>query len=224
LVAVLPQFHSEDGRLQNTLDFFSELYSDMLGHDKTTYMIYDNETTSDLSPTKSLDVVNEAIVEDIRILTGIDNFPTKYESIDKADFEVLLTTPGRLLITRLKKGLTEKVLEDTTVDELLVKAIKKSCHAETDRNKKVLKWGIITYFTEAVDKLYTAQMEKLLDFIGTPIERFNHNVVHHGKEDQNFLYFIASGLSPINDIGKKYKERIEELKVIKENVDAKKET
>lgn len=210
LIGVLPPLQASLMEQGNTIEFLNELYQD-LGND-ATYMIYDNETTSDRSPTEALEIVNENIVEDIRVLSGVDNYATPYESIDAADMESIITTPGRLLVVRIKKGLTEKVMEDIAIDELIVKAIKQSCHTETDRNKKVIRWGIITYFTTAVNKLYTCNLGKLHDFLGTPIERFNHNTINDKGENLNFLYMIASGLSPINDRVKKINQRIEELK------------
>lgn len=210
LIGVLPQISSSLMEQGNTLEFLNELY-DVLG-ETTTYMIYDNESTADLPPTQALEVVNENIVEDLRVLSGVDNYPTPYESIDEADMESIITTPGRLLVVRLNKRLTEKNMEDSNLDDMIIKAIKQSAHAETDRNKKVVRWGVITYFTDAVNRLYTSEFEKLSEFIGTPIERFNHNAINKGNEGLNFLYMIASGLSPINDRVVKVTERIEELK------------
>lgn len=210
LVGVLPQLNASLMEQGNTLEYLNELY-DVLG-DKTTYMIYDNENTADLPPTKALEVINENIVEDLRVLSGVDNYPTPYESIDEADLESIITTPGRLLVTRLNKRLTEKTMEDSNLDDMIIKTIKQSAHTETDRNKKVVRWGIITYFTDAVNKLYTSNLEGLSDFIGTPVERFNHNAINNGNESLNFLYVIASGLSPINDRVTKITDRIEELK------------
>lgn len=211
LVGVLPQIGASLMEQGNTLEFLNELY-DVLGED-TTYMIYDNEATSSMPPTKALEVVNENIVEDIRILTGIDNYPTAYESIDEADMESILTTPGRILVVRLTKNLTEKSMEDNNLSDMIVKAIKQSCHAETDRNKKVVRWGIITYFSDRVNSLYDPELTGLQDFIGTPVERFNHNATNEsGKEPLNFMYLVASGLSPINDRVQRVTDRIEDLK------------
>lgn len=210
LVAVLPKIQDSLADQGNTLEFLSELYEGL--GESTTYMIYDNETTADKSPTEALEIVNENIIEDIRILSGVDNYPTPYESIDPADMETIITTPGRLIVTRVKKGLTEKNMEDTQFDELIIKSIKQSCQTETDRNKKVVRWGIITYFTDAVNKLYSSKLPKLVDFIGTPGERFNHNAISDKNESLNFVYLIASGLSPINDRAQKIKDRVTELK------------
>lgn len=211
LVGVLPQIGASLMEQGNTLEFLTELY-DVLS-DQTTYMIYDNESTAELPPTKALEVVNENIVEDMRILTGIDNYPTPYESIDEADMESILTTPGRILVVRITKNLTEKSMEDNSLSDMIVKSIKQSCHAETDRNKKVVRWGIITYFSNRVNSLYDPELTGLQDFIGTPIERFNHNAINEsGKESLNFMYLVASGLSPINDRVKRVTDRIEELK------------
>lgn len=210
LVGVLPRVRDSLADQGNTLEFLEELY-ESLGQN-TTYMIYDNETTADKSPTEALTIVNENIVEDLRILSGIDNYPTPYESIDPADLESIITTPGRLFVARVTKGLTEKNMEDASFDDLIIKAIKQSCHTETDRNKKIVRWGVITYFTEAVNKLYTNKFEKLTEFIGTPEEPFNHNAISDKSESLNFLYLIASGLSPINDRAQRIKDRVAELK------------
>lgn len=210
LVTVLEKLGASLMEHGNSLEFLNELY-DVLGND-ATYMVYDNESTADLPATVGLTTVNENIVEDLRILTGIDNYATPYESIDEADLESIITTPGRLLVARLTENLTEKNMEDSNLDEMIIKSIKKSCQCETDRNKKVVRWGIITFFTEAVNKLYSADLKGLIDFIGTPIERFNHNAINNGNEKLNFMYVIASGLSPINDRVNKITERIEELK------------
>lgn len=209
LISVLPQINASLMEQGNTLEFLQELYNSMSKN--LTYMVYDNETASDLPPTQALEAVNESIVDDLRILTGIDNHPTPYESIDEADMESILTTPGRLLVTRITKGLSAKVFEDNAIDEMLIKAIKSSNHAETDRNKRVVRWGIITYFTDTANQLYSANLTKLEDFIGTPIERFNHNAINPGHDNLNFMYLIASGLSPINDRVQKITDRIDEL-------------
>lgn len=210
LVGVLPQIGASLMEQGNALEFLTELY-DVLG-DKTTYMMYDNESTADLPPTKALEVVNDNIVEDLKAISGIDNYPTPYESIDEADMESICTTPGRLLVVRLTKGLTEKSMEDNNLDDMIIKAIKQSAHTETDRNKRVVRWGVITNFTEPVNKLYTGSLEGLREFIGTPVERFNHNAINSQNESLNFMTVIASGLSPVNDRVKRITDRIEELK------------
>lgn len=210
LVGVLPQLGASLMEHGNSIEFLDELYQ-VLNED-TTYMIYDNESTSNMPPIRALEIVNENIVEDLRVLSGIDNYPTPYESIDEADMESIITTPGRLMVVRLNKDITEKSIEDNSLDEMIIKSIKQSNHAEIDRNKKVVRWGIITFFTDAVNRLYTTDFDKLREFIGTPVERFNHNAINEGNENLNFLHMIISGLSPINDRVKKITDRIDELK------------
>lgn len=210
LIGILPQLGASLMEQGNALEFLTELY-DGLGSN-TTYMIYDNESTADMPPTKALEAVNREIVEDLRILTGIDNFNTPFESIDAADLESIITTPGRLLVTRVTSGLTEKAMEDNNLDDIIIKNIKRSCHAETDRNKRVVRWGVITYFTNEVNALYNPSFDGVINFLGTPVERFNHNAINDKPERFNFLYLIASGLSPINDRVTKITERIAELK------------
>ena len=209
LVLVLPQLQASLMEQGNSGEYLKELYEVL---DKsTTYMVYDNETVAGMPATKALEEVNREVVEDLRVLTGIDCYPTPFESIDEADMESIISTPGRLMVVRLNRGLTAKMMEDADLDEVIIKAIKKSKHAETDRNKQVTRWGVITFFTDAVNSLYSASHSKLRDFLGTPVEQFNHNAINEGREDQNFLYLIASGLSPINDRALRINERIEDL-------------
>lgn len=209
LVVVLNQIASSIMEQGNALEFMQELFGDAMAG--CTYMVYDNEKMSHLPNTKCLESVNQEVVEDLRVLTGVDNYATPYESIDSADQESILTTPGRLLVCRVTKGLTEKALEDNDLDEMIIKAIKNGAHAETDRNKRVIRWGVITYLTEAANRLYDSHHEKLQEFLGTPVERFNHNAINPNGDDSSFIYLIASGMSPINDRVHRITERIEEL-------------
>ena len=218
LVGILPSLSSSLMEQGNALEFLTELY-DHLGSN-TTYMMYDNETAADLPPIAALNKVNENIVEDLRVLSGVDNFSTPYESIDEADLESIITTPGRLLVTRITSGITEKAMEDNNLDDIIIKGIKSSSHAETDRNKMVVRSGIITYFTNEVNNLYNPKLDKLNDFIGQPVERFHHNAINKGNEKLNFIYLIASGLSPINDRVERITLRIDELKAMLASADA----
>lgn len=218
LVAILPRIEASLMEQGNCLSFLNELY-EVIGDD-ATYMIYDNESTADLSPTQSLQEVNKNIVEDLRVLTGVDNYSTPYESIDAADLESILTTKGRLLVARVTKDLSEKNIEDNSIDDMIIKAIKQSSNAETDRDKKVERWGIITYLTESANDAFKSNFDTLSNFIGTPLERFNHNAINPGKDNTNFLYFIASGMAPINDRTQKVIDRIEELKNAQANSDS----
>jgi len=210
LIGVLPALGSSICEHGNAEEYLKEVF-EILGTN-TTYMMYDNDATSNLPSIKGLEIVNENIVEDLRVLSGIDNYPAQFDSIDEADLESIITTPGRLMVTRITKGLTEKNLEDNNLDDIIINGFKKSCHAETDRNKVITRMGIITYFTPAVNNLYTTNFEKVYEFIGTPIERFNHNAVNDKNESMNFMDIIVSGLSPVNDRARKIKEKIEELK------------
>ena len=211
LVTILPDLGSgslmEQGNARELLD---EVQRNLV--ENTTYMVYDNDTASDLSSTMKLKAVNEAIVEDLVFLTGVKNYPSPYETIDEADLEGILTTPGRLVVARVSKGLTEKNLEDIPIDDFLIKALKNSRHAELNRDRKTIRWGIITHFTEDVNKLYSSNLEKLAEFVGTPVERFNHNSVNDLDDSQNFITLILSGQPLPTDRINKIDEKADALK------------
>lgn len=222
LIAVLPQLNASLLEQVNTMEYLDELYTKL--PEDTTYMIYDNETTKNLSATQGLIEINKAVVDDIRILSGIDNHPTPYESIDEADMETIITTPGRLIVAKITKGLTEKMMEDDQTDEKIIKAIKSSQHCELNRDKKILRCGIITFLTEQCNNLYNSSLDKLFEFLGTPAEIFNHNALNNDSETMNYLYFIASGLSNIVDRIARINLRIEELEAALKSAKEVKET
>ena len=222
LIGILPQLNSSLLEQINTLEYLDELYNKLPAN--TTYMMYDNEVTKDMSSTRGLVEINKNIVEDIRILSGVDNFPTPFESIDEADMENIITTPGRLMVTRVISGLTEKTMEDNQIDDLIIRSIKSSMHCEINRDKKILRCGIVTFFTEQCNNLYNSSLDKLLQFIGTPAERFNHNAINKGNETMNKLYFISSGLSMVNDRINRINNRVKELEDALKAATDKKET
>lgn len=216
LTGVLPNMKNGSMlELCNAMEFLDEIYT-KLGPDQTI-MLYDNDSVSDMPVTVGLTTVNDSIIEDIRVISGIDCYPTPYESIDDGDMETIAATPGRTMVIRLTESLTVKNIEDGNLDNMLVQAIKNSTNAEIDRAKKVVRWGLITYFTEEVNSQYSPQFPKLEAFIGTPSGRFNHNAVNTGSDKLNFIYLIAAGLPPINDRIQKYRDRIEELKAAMSN-------
>lgn len=216
LIGVLPALSASLMEQGNTLEFLNELYEVI---ENPIYMLYDNESAENLPPTTALSTVNENIVEDLRILTGIDNYPTPYTSIDEGDFEAILNTPGRILIARVTNDLTEKNLEtddlneeNAKIDDIIIKAIKNSSNVETDRNEEIAYMGIITYFSSRVYQYYKTKFTKLQNFIGHISQKFDHNAINDKTDDLNFLYIVASGLAPINDRVRKVTDRIEELK------------
>lgn len=211
LYGVLPNLDNASLlELVNSLEFLDELYTKM--DPGTRYALYDNDTVADLPVTVGLSTVNDSVIEDIRVFTGIDNYSTPYESIDDADMNTILSSPGRQLVVRLTDGICAKAMEDGNLDKMLVKAIKNSNHAELDRARKVVRWGLITFLTDDANCLYSPKFPELESFLGTPSERFNHNAVNTGSDKLNFVYLIASGLPPINDRINRYTERIKELK------------
>ena len=209
LIFVLPQINASLMELGNTQDYLKEIYT------KPTvplvYMAYDNETVKDLSILAGPAKVNNEIVEDLRTISCMDNYHAQFSSIDMADMENIVTNPGRLIVARINDHLSDKDLEDTTLSDKFIHAIKHSCHAETDRNKKVDVWGTITYLTSVGYDLIKGPMESMYDFLGIPHTEYVHGAENTGKEELNFAYFLAGGLSPINDRAARIEERVEEL-------------
>ena len=215
LIAVLPTLSEALSTQVNTLEYLKELYE---ASSDTTYMLYDNEKASHLPSYEMMDTINAAIVEDLRVLTGEYNYPTKYASIDEKDMSVILTTSGRLMVAGVTKGLDEKTLDTKAIDDLVIDDFKKNYHAEYNRDKVIMRMGIISVLDEDVNKLFDGELQKVQDTIGTPVETFNHIAINEHPEVNNRIYVIAAGMTRADDRMKKITERIDAINAAQEKI------
>ena len=82
---------------------------------------------------------------------------------------------------------------------------------EVQRDKRVTATGIILNLSEAVFSEFDNHIPKVREFIGDPDHDFNHLYVNEDRKMKNNVFFIMSGLSPINDRIAKTSDRIEEI-------------
>ena len=166
-----------------------------------------------------MDTINRAIVDDLKVIRGDYQFPTKYCSIDEKDATSILTTTGRIVVAGIR-GVTQKQLDNKSIGQFIVDDLKKNCHAEMNRDKKVHRLGIISYLDPDVNELFDGQLTDVQEFVGTPIETFTHFAI---KEDNvseipNVVYLIASGLSRIDDRIEKVTTRVTEIEDAQEKL------
>lgn len=207
LVGIMPRLNEGYSTQVNALDYMHELF-DVL--DAPTYMIYDNNNFAKETSYKVLETVNQQVVEDIKVMQCKYNVATPYDSIDEKDMKTLLSSPGRIVIASIL-NLKEKDLDETGIEDILIDRIKKSAHAELQRDGVVSRTGLITNLSDRLNSQFDTHIDNVRKFIGEPTEEFLHISVNEDKSLPNNVCLILTGLSKITDRVDKIRDRIEEI-------------
>ena len=207
LVGVCPVNSEALSAHVNTLEYFDEMYKSL---PKQTYMLYDNDKLADLPSYQIMEKVNEEVVEDIDVLRCKYNLTTRYDSIDEEDMKRLISFPGRIMVCRLE-NLKEKDCENVSIEDMLITNIKRNCHVESQRDKKVIASGIITNLSDTLTESFDNHLPKVREFVGEPIHDFNHIYINQERSLPNNVFLILSGLTAVNDKIHKIDDRVKEI-------------
>lgn len=207
LIGVLPVNNEALSAHVNTLEYLNELYSQLTNQ---TYMLYDNDRLASLPSYQMMEKVNEEIVSDIDVIRCTYNMTTRFDSIDEQDMMRLISFPGRIVVARLQK-IAEKDLDNVSIEDKLIDVIKKNCHVEAQRDKKVTASGIITNLSSTISETFDNHVPKVREFIGDPIHDFNHIYINDDRKLPNNVFLILSGLTPVNDKIHKISDRVDEI-------------
>ena len=207
MVGVLPVNNEAYSSHVNTLQYLDELYNVLSNQ---TYMLYDNDKLAGLPSYQLLEKVNNEIVSDIDVLRCTYNTKTQYDSIDDRDMTRLISFSGRIMVSRLE-GFQEKDCDNQTIEDMIITNIKKNCHVESQRDHKVMATGIITNLSDALTSDFDNNIPKVREFVGDPVHAFAHIKVNEDRKDPNNVFFIETGLTPINDRINRISDRVEEI-------------
>ena len=207
MVGVLPVKSEALSAHVNTLEYLNELYKVL---DKVTYMLYDNDKVSNLPSYQIMEKVNNEVVSDIDVIRCTYNYTTKYDSIDDRDCMRLISFPGRLVVARLE-NFKEKDCDNVTIEDMLIDILKRNCHVEAQRDKKIMSSGIITNLSQRLTEEFDNNIPRVREFTGDPLHAFNHIYVNTDRNQPNNVFLIMSGLTPVNDKINLISDRIEEI-------------
>lgn len=207
LVGVLPRLNEGYSTQVNTLEYTHELY-DVL--EDPTYMLYDNNNYSKETSYVVLQKVNQAIVDDIKVIQCQYNVSTPFDSIDERDMKTILSTPGRIAISSLL-GVKEKDLDEKSIEQALIENLKKNAHAELQRDGIVQRTGVITNLSDKLNSVFDTHLNEVREFVGEPVEEFLHISVNSSRDLPNNVCLILTGLSKISDRIDKIRDRIDEI-------------
>lgn len=206
-VGILPTIKEAMSAHANTLEYLNELYTKM---GPITYMLYDNEKFAAKSTNDMMEAVNKQIVEDIMILSGKYNYPTKYASMDNQDMLNLIRTPGRLIVSALL-DFKEKDIDNTSVEKLIIQRLADSPHVSIQKDRIVNRIGVVANINTYISQQFDTNALGLQESIGTPIENFEHLYINEDRKLPNSVYVILAGCSKITDRIRRINDRVEEI-------------
>lgn len=204
LMGILPPLKESIAAQQNSIDYLKEMRMT-----NPTYAIYDNSNFSNKSVIEMLTTVNKEIVEDMLVVRGDYQKVTPYNSIDEKDMLKMIETTGRLVFSRTT-NIKEKDIDDKSVEHRLIDSLKSNAHAELDRDQIINKLGLIINLNEKIYKSMDTNLPELKDFVGEPLEGFEHIYLNQTEQELNRAIAILSGLSVPDDRIEKIAQRIEE--------------
>lgn len=206
-IGILPTLKEALSTQVNAIEYMQELYETL---DGCTYMLYDNDKLVKMPSTQMMQTINESIVNDIDVIRGAYQLPTRFSSIDEKDMGNIIMTRGRIVIASLR-DIKEKDLDETSIEELLVKEFKTNTHCELQRDKIVHRTGVISNLSDKINEKFDSHIPTVQEFIGAPVEEFEHIAINSDKHLPNNIFLIAAGLTQVNDRIHKINDRIEEI-------------
>ena len=206
-IGILPTLKEALSTQLNSIEYMQELYQTL---DGCTYMLYDNDKLSKLPSTTMMQTINESIVNDIDVIRGTYQLPTKFSSIDEKDMGNIITTRGRIAIASLT-DIKEKDLDETTIEDMIIHQFKTNAHCELQRDKIVHRTGVISNLSDRINEKFDSHIPTVQEFIGAPVEEFEHVAINSDRHIPNNIFLIAAGLTQVNDRIRKINDRIEEI-------------
>lgn len=206
-IGILPTLKEALSTQVNAIEYMQELYETL---DGCTYMLYDNDKLVKMPSTQMMQTINESIVNDIDVIRGTYQLPTRFSSIDEKDMGNIIMTRGRIVIASLR-DIKEKDLDETSIEELLIKEFKTNTHCELQRDKIVHRTGVISNLSDKINEKFDSHIPTVQEFIGAPVEEFEHIAINSDKHLPNNIFLIAAGLTQVNDRIHKINDRIEEI-------------
>lgn len=212
-LGIAPTLEESLAAQQNTVEYLTEQQKV-----NPSYLLYDNHAFHKEASHLILEKINQKIIEDLCVIRGDYQHLTPYNSIDEKDAMRILRTPGRIVIATAT-GFKEKDIADKSIEQLLIDDIKRGGHAELEFDRNIKRLGMIVNTTQKVYSTIDNNITAIKEFVGEPIEGFEHIALNDEVESRVSL--IMAGLSFPEDRVSKIVERIDE---IKENLNASKKS
>ena len=188
-IGILPTLGESVGAQRNTIEYLKEM-SELGG----SFMLFDNETRSNLATNKQMDIINMEIINMISIIRGDMSHSSPYGMIDDKDMRKIISMPGMIFMDVLTSIFEDTVTED--IDKMMLNHIaQESCMTKVDNDKIVKRLGFIAYLTSELHEHFNENLPAIREQFGEPIEDFKHFAENTESDKLNSVALIMSGLS-----------------------------
>lgn len=215
-VGVLPTLKEALSTQLNSVEYLKELYGTMTD---TTYMLYDNDRCSK-SAIAMMDAVNEQVVNDMDVIRGTYQIPTRYASIDERDMLNIIGTPGRLVVAGVRDIAKRRDADNIDIEDALIDALRTAPIADLEKDGVIARTGVISALSSDLNDRFDTHIPKVLNVVGTPVEEFEHVAVNTDRHLPSNVFIVCSGMSQANDRLRKINDRIEEINSLQEKAKA----
>lgn len=190
------------GSLANSIECMSQLLNLSL-----PMIVVDNEKIKDkVSKRRLYTAINSEAIDNIQLISEINNKNSKYGNIDKRDLLRIISTPGMISFSVIFKDLMD---EKTPITEIISTSIDSSIYAPIEYDKKVSCISMIAECNDAM--LERVSQTELYSLLGQPLEVYE-GIYAPDDSDSERISFILSGLSyPITRVNQ-MKNRVSEDK------------
>lgn len=203
VTGILPPVSESLAGQQNSLEYLQEMKKT-----NPTYMLYDNGKFEKLGTVSMFRNINSEIVEDMKVIRGDYQITTPYSSIDEKDAMKIYQTPGRLVIGRAS-GFREKDIDEQTIEQRIINAIKNGSQVELETDRKVKRLGLIVNLSSGLYETMDGTVPEIKKAFGEPIEGFEHVAI--GDQVESNAILLMSGLNFPDDRIVKTMQKIEEV-------------
>lgn len=215
-IGVLPTLKEALSTQLNSVEYLKELYGTMTD---TTYMLYDNDRCSK-SAIAMMDSVNEQVVNDMDVIRGTYQIPTRYASIDERDMLNIIGTPGRLVVAGVRDIAKRRDADNLDIEDALIDALRTAPIADLEKDGVIARTGVISALSSDLNDRFDTHIPKVLNVVGTPVEEFEHVAVNADRHLPSNVFIVCSGMSQANDRLRKINDRIEEINSLQEKAKA----
>lgn len=207
---VFTGFEEDNRGLQNTIEFFQEMFEDY------TIQAISNKKFLDATnhKLKAEKAANDELADRISILIGKDIIESE-QNIDETDLYKVSTTPGYMTIG---KASLDKIKNTEQYNKIVADMIDNTFSLDiTDKTIKRL--GVFLNVSERIENMVDFNQTVLKDKLGIPYEIFSH--VQYDDSKEQSISFIAGGLNmpidEVKDIYSRYSKEVEKMNTKKDN-------
>ncbi len=194
IAGVLPFSDEGTAAFEGTKNWLREV-----GELNPTYMIYDNnryvgKTTVNggkITPNKAAELLDNAFVEDLRVLQGDYIAPTRTGGIDQRDMLTVLSVPGRIFVHSMSGLEISDIADNSIIKTVKANIDEESAHAELVSDREIVASALMYALGDEFNDIKGDVKTDIQNTFGAHIK----DVSNLSDEDDGTIAIVLSGLT-----------------------------